>query len=350
MALAFAQYNPQRTQGNLRRGCTVRPLLNKEKLLWLRLQRGWSQEEAAEHCRASDKKQYHLWETGKTLLPRTAQLHAMAGGFGIAVDELLLKPGQTPDLPLQIFYNAHYHRPTDNGAETNGQQEPNYRLACFSLDGVLLRGFQFSWEEIWDMLGEPVSLRKKGLKQFHTGKMSYADWCLWCCGIFRSHHLQRAQLQALAQRYHVIAHLHEGIDMLRAAGFHIALIAGGLDTFLETLIPDYPQLFEQVFINRLLFDARDELCGVVPTPFDLEQKPDAVRYLCSLYSLHTAQSVYVGSNYVDKHMIRAAGKTIAFNSPSDEIRQVFDITLHSEDFRDVASAIIAMNAETVLHQ
>src|SRR6478609_3708604 len=89
----------------------MKPILYKEKLLWLRLQKGWSQEEAAFHCGASDKKQYHLWETGKTRLPRATQLTAIASGFGLENgDELLLKPGETPDATLQIFYSAHFRQ------------------------------------------------------------------------------------------------------------------------------------------------------------------------------------------------------------------------------------------------
>jgi phosphoserine phosphatase len=321
----------------------VKPLLYKEKLLWIRLNKGWSQEKAAEHCHASDKKQYHLWETGKTLLPRAYQLDAMANGLGITVDELLLKPGQTPELPLQIFYNAHYRRPMGELTQSE-HAEKHYRLVCLSLDGALLRGFQFSWEEIWHMLGDPLNLHKKGLQMFHSGKISYADWCLWCCEIFRSYQLNREQLHALAQHYSVIKNFHAGMAALRAAGFRIALVAGGIDTFLQALIPDYPQLFDQVFINKLLFDPSGTLMGVVPTPFDLERKPDAIAYLCSLYGLHTAQSIYVGSNFVDKYVIRTAGKTIALNSPSDEIQQLFDISLTSEDFCELANTIISLNS------
>ena len=111
--LAFTRYNPQAVQ-TARPGTylykqfrdkqltetlhRMKPILYKEKLLWLRLQQGWSQEEAAFHCGASDKKQYHLWETGKTRLPRAAQLAAIAGGFKLKnADDILIRPGDAPD-------------------------------------------------------------------------------------------------------------------------------------------------------------------------------------------------------------------------------------------------------------
>ncbi|MBK8287760.1 MAG: hypothetical protein IPK95_03250 [Cellvibrionales bacterium] len=341
--------------GNFEAWCGMKPVLNKEKLLWLRLQKGWSQEEAAVHCAASDKKQYHLWETGKTRLPRAAQCLSIAKGFGLgSVDEILLKPGESPDAALQIFYNAHFRQPLPMGREgveskgaktdQSGSEALPYRLICFSLDGMLLRGFQFSWEEVWGLFDHTGEQRKKGLKLFHTGRMSYEDWCLWCCDIYRSHDVRQHQLVALAQRYTVIDHLAEGLQLLRDAGFRLALVSGGLDIFLQTLIPDYARWFDQVFINRMEFDAEGRILKMVPTPFDFERKPDAVRYLCSLYGLHSAQSICIGSSFVDKHLIDAAGKTIAFNSSSDEIRELFDMRVDSDNFMDLAKTLLQLNA------
>jgi len=351
--LAFTRYNPQAVQtagqgtypdkqliGTLHR---MKPILYKEKLLWLRLQQGWSQEEAASYCGASDKKQYHLWETGKTRLPRAAQLAAIAAGFKLNnVDEILIRPGDALDPALQIFYNAHFRQPLSVEMDTPEKDEQPYRLICFSLDGVLLRGFQFAWEEVWGLFDDTGEQRKKGLKLFHTGRISYEDWCLWCCDIYRSHDVRREQIAALAQRFSVIPDLTEGLQALRDAGFRLALISGGLDIFLETLIPDYAQWFDQVFINRMQFDNHGRILGITPTPFDFERKPDAVRYLCSLYSFHPAQSICVGSSFVDKHLIEAAGKTIAFNSTSDEIQELFDIRVDSDNFMDLVAAVLAL--------
>ena len=321
----------------------MKPVLYKEKLLWLRLQQGWSQEEAAFHCGASDKKQYHLWETGKTRLPQASQLAAIAAGFKLdSADDILIRPGDALDPALQIFYSAHFRQPLSVEIATPEIEEQSYRLICFSLDGVLLRGFQFSWEEVWGLLDDTGEQRKKGLKLFHTGRISYEDWCLWCCDIYRSHDLRQQQLQALAQRYSVITNLAEGLQALRDAGFRLALVSGRLDIFLETLIPDYAQWFDQVFINRMQFDNQGRILGITPTPFDFERKPDAVRYLCSLYSFHTAQSICVGGSFVDKHFIEAAGKTIALNSTSDEIQELFDIRVDSDNFMDLVAAVLTL--------
>lgn len=321
----------------------MKPVLYKEKLLWLRLQNGWSQEEAASHCGASDKKQYHLWETGKTRLPHASQLATIAAGFSLEnVDDILLRPGAIPDTDLQIFYNAHFRRPLPSGRIEPLRDEPPYRLICFALDGVLLRGYHFAWEEIWNLLGEDRELRKKGLRLFHTGRLSYEDWCLWCCDIFRSHDLRHEQLVTLASRFRVIDNLEQGVQALRRAGYRLAIISGSVDVFLQTLIPDHAKWFDQVFINRMQFDSHGSILGITPTPFDFERKPDAVRYLCSLYGFHTLQSICVGSNFVDKHLIEVAGRTIAFNSTSDEVQELFDWRLDSDNFMDLVDSILAL--------
>jgi hypothetical protein len=47
---------------------------------------------------------------------------------------------------------------------------------------------------------------------------------------------------------------------------------------------------------------------------------------------------------VDKHLIGAAGKTIAFNSTSDEIQALFDMRIDTDDFQVLAEVLLALNA------
>ncbi len=307
--------------------------LYKEKLLWLRLQHGWSQEEAAQRCGTPDKKQYHLWETGKTERPRARNIEGIVRGFELETSaDILLQPGQVIAPELRIFYAAHFNRPDLHNPIATASIQNGARLICFSLDQTLTQGYQLSWKEVWGLLGKESVLRKKGLKLFHTGQMSYEGWCSWCCQIYRRHQITRAQLEALAGKFTLFPGVREGLQELRDSGFKLALVSGSLDVFLDVLLPDYSTLFDQVFINRSHFDANGIIRSMTPTPFDQERKADAIRYLCSLYGIEPAQSVYVGSAYIDKFVINAAGKTIAFNSTSDEIRDVFDITLDAAHF------------------
>jgi len=159
--------------------------LYREKLLWLRLNRGWSQEEAAFQCEAADKKQYHLWETGKTERPRQNSLEGIRKAFQLdSIEDIILSPQDQPAPELVIFYNAHFglkQKPITTATPHKG----HYKLVCFDVDATLIHGLDFSWKAVWEALGDPQQDRKKGLRLFHTHKLSYEEWCHWCCEIFK---------------------------------------------------------------------------------------------------------------------------------------------------------------------
>jgi hypothetical protein len=63
-----------------------------------------------------------------------------------------------------------------------------------------------------------------------------------------------------------------------------ALISGGIDTFLEELIPNADQLFDFICFNRLSYDPKTQvITGVESTPFDFLGKTAALDAICKLY-------------------------------------------------------------------
>lgn len=60
-----------------------------KKIEILRIAKGWSQEEAAEHC-GTNQKQYWNWEKGKSF-PRNNSQKAIANAFGVPVSEIFPK-------------------------------------------------------------------------------------------------------------------------------------------------------------------------------------------------------------------------------------------------------------------
>lgn len=313
--------------------------LNKEKLLWLRLSSGWSQEEAAEHCNASDRKQYHLWETGKTQRPRQKSLLDIANGFHLnSPNELILKPSEPPTPDHQIFYDAHF------GVHTSTQQtttaDSQIKAICFGLDNTLVHGYEFCWKPIWSLLDNGEQIRKQGLKSFHTGKMDYEQWCLWCCRQFRQQGISKHQLTELALQFKPISNLQQGLEKFKKANLRLAILSGSVDLFLDTLIPQHQDYFELSFTNRLVFDDQDVIQSIIPTPFDLQKKSDGIRYIAGLLELNPAQIAFVGNNFVDRYIINTVGRSYCFGEASDVNQELFDCFLTSKDFSVVADMIL----------
>jgi|GEM_PF-7065018 len=302
--------------------------LYREKLFWLRdCEKGWSQEEAAWECDASDKKQYHLWESGKTLCPRKISLEKIAKAFNLSsYKEIILYPSETPDPKFLTYYYDNFGRSELNSIQEESGNHPydGYKLVCFDLDGTLLKGFDFSWKVVWDFYGKSGNIkRKEGLKLFHTKQI-----------------LTRIQLKSIAKKFKLTKNLYSALNLLIANGYSLAIICGGINTFLEDLIPDYSNYFKHVFINRFHFDKNGKITSVTPTPFDFENKSRGVEFICNELNVLPSESVFVGEAFNDKHVIDTVGLSIGFQPKSIEIEELFDHIIYEDDLMLVANKII----------
>jgi len=319
--------------------------LYKEKLLWLRLNQGWSQEEAAQRCGAPDKKTYHLWETGKIERPQSRNLKKITQGFQMeSVDEIILKPTSAPTVELTSLYNAHFNLrnvvqlPTASGFS---KKKHTYKLVCFDMDATLIHGLELSSGAIWDALGdESRHHRKQGLRSYYTGTFSYEQWCLWVVDTYKQKGLTLEQLRKIINQYYLAPYLYDGLQQLKDHGCKLAIISGGVGTFLEVLSPDWSQYFDYLFVNQLVFSDNGCVHSVVPSPYGIDKKVEAIHYLCEKESIGMDEVVFVGSSFVNRQVAFNVGLTIGYANPSSEIRTVFDEIVKDDDFRNVVKIIL----------
>jgi len=122
-------------------------------------------------------------------------------------------------------------------------------LVAFEVDSILLRGFQYSWQEIWKYLGYNDAIRQQGMHKYLVGEFTYTQWCDYCLGHFVARGLTKDNFAQITAPFQVVHNLHKGIGMLKAKGAVVAAISGGVDAFLEAMIPDYQEMFDHTFIN-----------------------------------------------------------------------------------------------------
>jgi phosphoserine phosphatase len=110
---------------------------------------------------------------------------------------------------------------------------------------------------------------------------------------------------------------HRTLFELKRRGARLAVISGTLDVVIDTLFPERP--FDDVYSNRLVFDARGRLTGWEATPFDLEGKPVALAELSEKHGVALARAAFVGDGANDIPMVGVAGCVVAFNPRSTEL-------------------------------
>ena len=221
---------------------------------------------------------------------------------------------------LARLYRSKSKRP-DPGAKPNwiAPKGPKgrFKLVAFDLDGTLLRGFDFSWRLIWDHLGFPDSLRKKGMQRYLAHEIDYREWCEWCVEHFREAGLARSAFREIAKRATVTKNLEVALKRLRKEGLLTAIVSGGVDALLYEMIPKADELFDYIFINRLQFDDSDALTGIVPTMYDYEGKPIAIEKICDERGIDPSEAVFVGEGHNDAFVVGRVGLVLAY-PPNDQ--------------------------------
>lgn len=193
------------------------------------------------------------------------------------------------------------------------KSQKGYRVIGFDLDGTLLRGIEFSWTVVWKHLDFPEAVYRAAMRDYRRGKITYQEWCDRACQHFREKGLRRSDFPTIVRGISVTNNLEETLKVLRSSGFVLALISGGIDTFIEEKIPNAAELFDYICINRIRYDQPSGLIsGVDATPFDFEGKTVALEAICKRHGCSLEEAVFVGEGFNDEDVVKKAGLGIAY--------------------------------------
>lgn len=244
--------------------------------------------------------------------------------------------------PRSLRHPGMIHSPADGWVSPSLQCEYRYKLIAFDLDGTLLRGeqFVFSWNRIWAALKVSQSVQTPLRNAYRVSEakasgreervVAYRRWCNDAVDHFKRRRLSRAQLQTIAGNLALTNKCRDALQALRNANVVIAIISGGVDTFLEDLFPDYRDFVDYVFVNRLRFDDSAIVSGVDATAFDFAGKAEALRLVSDLVGCTASETVFVGDHFNDEVIMQHAGLAIAY-PPGDDIVGVTASVMIPED-------------------
>ena len=233
-----------------------------------------------------------------------------------------------------------YATPAAAKRPANSISKKGYRVIAFDLDGTLLRGIDFSWTVVWKHLGFPEAVYKSAMRDYRKGATTYQEWCDVACANFRAKGLRRSDFPVIVRGISVTRNLRETLTTLRSSGFVLALISGGIDTFIEEKIPDAAQLFDYICINRILYEQPSGLIsGVDATPFDFEGKTAAVEAICKLHGCTLEEAVFVGEGFNDEDVVRKAGLSIAY-PPGETAIDSASIGVEQDDLSEILKHVL----------
>ena len=119
--------------------------------------------------------------------------------------------------------------------------------------------------------------------------------------------------------------------MLKDNGYVTAVISGGVDAVLKFFIPDPENYFDELFINRLVWDDQNNLKDIIATDYDWDPgkkgvlgKCGGLKEICRKYNVPLEKSVFVGNDENDFMAMRVAGRKVYFSAQGIETAKTIE--------------------------
>lgn len=206
------------------------------------------------------------------------------------------------------------------------------RVVAFDLIGTLIKGFRYSWAILFKAIGNNGKEAVAFTNDFEFDRISYPEWCKLGCEILHKGGLTFDKVQKVLNisGASLTNGLREAIELLKKNECKVVIISGGADSILYSLIPDADELFDEIFINKLIYnDETGILDKIIPTLYDWDRfgigvagKQSGFLHLCDKYGVKPEDSVFVGDDFNDIEGMAIAGMKIFYYSydPNDASR------------------------------
>ncbi len=237
-----------------------------------------------------------------------------------------------------LFYNCIKHK-----SFVSKTVNDEKFLVVFDVDGTLIKNIRHSWTLLWSELGVDASVAEERKDKFLKGKLSYLDWAAADCETLKEFGFKREHITKIvdSKKCTLTHNLIEAINLLKDNGAVVSIISGGVDALLYELLPEANDLFDDIFINRFVFDNKGDLSYISPTEYDWDDykkgvagKNRGLERLCEKYDIPISKTVFVGDDLNDFKAMRLAGRKIFYYEGSRNFgkkRIPTDITMIAED-------------------
>jgi len=206
-----------------------------------------------------------------------------------------------------------------------------YDLICFDVDGTLVvhPEEKIVWEILNTRFTGSDTVNRTRYEHYRSGRITYAQWVALDVGDWLAAGATRSEILAAIEDLRLVGGVHGTLAELRRRGYKLGIISGTLDIVIETLLPEHP--FDDVFLNKLLFDEKNALVGCHATPYDVDGKARALREIAAREGIPIERCAFVGDAFNDVEVAREAGFSIAFNPKCRELSDVCDIVVRGND-------------------
>ena len=217
---------------------------------------------------------------------------------------------------------------------------PKYKLVCFDLDGTLIDNVRFSWQIFHDYFQTDAHKREDAKKKFFDGHITYVQWAEHDMNMWKEKNASKGQFFKAIENIRLMNGAMETLNELKKRGIKLAIISGSINILLEKVIPNYQEIFDNVFLSWIHFDKNGFISRMDITEYDVEKKAEALKLIAKRENISLKECVFVGDYLNDVKAIQEAGLGIAFNCEEKKLKEVADVVIEKKDLREVLKHII----------
>ncbi len=215
-----------------------------------------------------------------------------------------------------------------------------YKLVCFDVDGTLVDNVKFSWQVFHDYFQTNKNKREEVKNKFLNKEISYLEWAQHDINMWKEKNAKKVDFLKAIEPLRLMKGAMETLLELKKNGLKLAVISGSINIVLEKFIPNYNEIFDDVFLSRIYFDEQGNIAKIEPTEFDMIRKAEALKNIADREKISLNECVFVGDYLNDRKVIQEAGLGIAFNCMHDKLKKVADVVIEKKDLREVLKYIL----------
>jgi phosphoserine phosphatase len=208
-----------------------------------------------------------------------------------------------------------------------------YKLVCFDMDGVIFKDRNF-WMELHKKFGtlkQGLELTKKYLHTDYNKLVEEVVVKLWKGKDAKPYY-------DLVNSIEYLPGVKETFDYLKTRGYMTAIISASSIDVARRVQKNYD--INYIFANELVI--RDgKVAGefIWPIGAGKEKKAQIIQDLCSNLVISPKEVIYIGDSDTDIEAFKEVGISIAFNSSSEELKQVSKYVVDTQNLADVIQCI-----------
>ena len=209
------------------------------------------------------------------------------------------------------------------------KKNPPFKLAIFDLDGTLTTERSI-WEYIHKRLGKWYGFAEDYQKKFLAGEISYDRFCELDAEVWKG-----MTVEEILEIVKTVP-FHRGADSLisylKNKGFKLAMVSSGLSFLSNWVHQSYG--FDYSVSNDVLHE-NGILSGKVKIQVYYDKKAEWVKKILKQFGVEAEEVIAIGDSVGDMDMFRMVGFSIAFNSSCEELNQLANLCIESDNLADI---------------